>query len=64
MKYKCIVCEDIVDNNDTMSNTNVFNLGYGSRFDLNKFDLSICDNCIEDKIVKGIIHLTETEVNF
>ena len=38
--------------------------GYGSRNDLNSFKISICDDCLEEKVSKGVIeHLGEYDWN-
>ncbi len=31
--------------------------GYGSRFDENKYLIAICDDCVEEKVKSGHLHL-------
>jgi undecaprenyl pyrophosphate synthase len=53
---KCLVCEKEVNNHgEYKSNINEFCFGYGSRHDLLKFDLTLCDDCVDEKIKKGVI---------
>ena len=55
-EYRCIVCEKVVNNHgDCRSNIGSISFGYGSRHDMDKIDVTICDDCKEEKEKKGII---------
>ena len=55
-EYRCIVCEKVVNNyGGARSNINKFYFGYGSRHDTDMVDVTICDDCIDEKHKKGIV---------
>lgn len=57
-EYKCIICEKEVNNHGLCrSNINEFHFGYGSRFDMETIEVTICDDCAEEKQKKGLIDL-------
>ena len=55
-EYRCIVCEKVVNNyGECRANINKFHFGYGSRHDSDTIDVTICDDCIDEKHKKGIV---------
>ena len=53
---KCIVCEKDVDNHGSCrSNINYFPFSFGSKHDLTKAEITICDDCARFKEMRGII---------
>jgi hypothetical protein len=64
MKKRCIICEkelDVLypdsDNNRLVRNglVEVISASYGSKFDGIMFEITICDDCIQDKLDRKII---------
>ncbi len=61
---KCICCEkDITSLHETSLHedlldgavTAIVYCGYGSRYDLTKIEVCLCDSCLTEKIGKGVV---------
>jgi len=69
MKMNCVCCDKVLESmydtgetggglsNHCWSDGVVENIhaGYGSRYDGSAFTLAICDDCLVDKVEKGVI---------